>query len=62
MTTAVRLHSITDETSARRAEALPRVRGAIQDLAADWKRRSVAERVAAVTVLVVVSSALLMSI
>jgi hypothetical protein len=62
MTTGTGLHSTTDETSVQRAEALPRVRGAIQDLAGDWKRWRVAERVAAVAVLVVMSSALLMSI
>ncbi len=47
MTTMARLHSTTGETSIRRAAALVRAR-AIRDLAADWKRWSLAERATAV--------------
>jgi hypothetical protein len=49
------------ETSALRGAAFLRAR-ALRDLAPDWNRWSSAERVAAVAVLVVVSSALFMSI
>lgn len=47
-TMMARLHSITGETGVRRGARLPRT-GAVRDLAADWKRWSLAERVGAVT-------------
>lgn len=57
MTTMARLHSTTGETSVRRAAALPKVR-AIRDLAADWKRWSMAERAMAVALAVLLALAM----
>ena len=51
MTTRARPHSTSGETSVRRRAAFC-IGGAIRDLAADWKRWSLAEHVALVVLLV----------
>ena len=48
--TTMRLSMTTGETTIRRAAALSRIRAA-SDLAADWKRWSLTERIAAVVLL-----------
>ena len=58
MTTMTRLHVTTTATSVRRAAALSKPR-AVRDLAADWKRWTLAERITAVVLVSLVVLAVL---
>jgi hypothetical protein len=58
MTAMTRLHVTTTATSVRRAAALSKAR-AVRDLAADWKRWTLAERITAVVLVSLVVLAVL---